>query len=217
MSKDPEKQKAKKEKLLDKALQEEMGIDKEKLKSLKKKLAKVEAYPERGIETWFRLASKNIYTRRQIVDTKSNILVTINSIIISVILGSLYTKLDDDPHLIYGIVPMVITNLLSIGFAIIATRPALKKGVFTKEQVANKSASLMTFDDFYKMPEEEYEWAVGELVQDREFLYSSIKKDIYYLGTDLSKRYKAIQTSYNIFLGGLIISLFFFGGCHLFF
>ena len=214
MSEDLTKKEAKE---LDKALQKELNIDKDKLKSLKKKLAKVEGFPERGIETWFRLTSKNLYTRRQIVDTKSSILITVNSIIISVVLGSLYTQLDDDPHLVFGIVPMIITNLISIAFAIFATRPALKKGQITKEKIKTKSASLMTFDDFYKVTEEEYEWAVEEMMTDRKFLYSTIKKDVYYLGVDLSHRYKYIQIAYNVFLVGLIISVLLFGGCHVFY
>ena len=80
----------KKQKIIDAALMQEMGIDKDALKKLKKKLVKAESRPERGTETWFRLASKNLYTRLQIVDTKANILITANAIIISVVLGSLY-------------------------------------------------------------------------------------------------------------------------------
>jgi len=213
-----EKSPSKKEqKAIDKILISELNLDKDKLKVLKKKLAKVEGFPERGLETWFRLSSKNLYTRRQIVDTKSSILITINSIIISVILGSLYTQLDDDPHLIYGIIPMTITNLVSIAFAVFATRPKIREGKFSKEKVANKSASLMTFDDFSNVTLEEYEWAVEEMMTDRVFLYNTIKKDIYYLGLDLNHRYKFIRIAYNVFLWGLTISIFFFGMCHVMF
>ena len=193
-----------------------MNFDKNRYKKLKKKLAKVEGYPDRGLETWFRLSSKNLYTRRQIVDTKSSILITVNSIIISVILGSLYTELDNDPHLIFGIVPMIITNLVSIAFAIFATRPEMKRSAYSKDKVIDKSATLMTFDDFYQIPLEEYEWAVQRMMEDRNFLYSTIKKDIYYLGLDLSHRYRYIRIAYNVFLWGLVLSLLFFGGCHVF-
>ena len=212
------------EKKLDKPLTKDLRLDekrnKKELKKLKKKLekklAKVEGYPDRGLETWFRLSSKNLYTRRQIVDTKSSILITVNSIIISVILGSLYTELDNDPHLIFGIVPMIITNLVSIAFAIFATRPEMKRSAYSKDKVMDKTATLMTFDDFYQIPLEEYEWAVQELMEDRNFLYSTIKKDIYYLGLDLSHRYRYIRIAYNVFLWGLVLSLLFFGGCHVF-
>lgn len=198
----------------DKELISSMGISKERFKKLQKKIAKIEGYPERGIETWFRLASRNLYTRRQIVDTKSNILVTVNSIIISVILGSLYMHLDDDPHLLWAIVPMILTNVLSLAFAIIATRPKIEKGVFSDTDVDDKSARLMTFDDFYKMPEPAYEAAIDKLMEDRDFLYTTIKKDIHHLGVDLSRRYRYIRTAYDVFLIGLIISILMFGLCH---
>lgn len=195
----------------------EFGIGKSALKKLKKQLKKKDAIPEKGIETWFRLASRNLYTRRQIVDTKSNILVTVNSIIMSIILGSLYGRLDEDPHLIFAIVPMILTNVSSMAFAIFATRPQIKAGVFSAEEVTNRSAGLMTFDDFYKMPLAEYEAAVSTLMESKDFLYATIKKDLHRLGVDLSRRYRMIRISYDIFLVGIIVSVLMFGACHVIF
>ncbi|MGH1364631.1 MAG: Pycsar system effector family protein [Calditrichia bacterium] len=201
----------------EKVLATAFRADQEEVKKLKKKLSKYEGMPEKGIETWFRVTSRNLYTRRQIVDTKSNILVTVNSIIISVILGSLYSRLDTDPHLLWAIGPMILTNLISMAYAIFATRPTVEKGAFTKEQVEQGQARLMTFDDFYKMSESDYEWAVDRMMQKREFLYSTIKKDIHHLGLDLSRRYKYIRTAYDVFLAGLVFSVFMFGLCHIMF
>ncbi len=195
----------------------ELSIDKEQLKALKKKLKKLEGYPEKGIETWFRITSKNLYTRRQIVDTKSNILITVNSIILSIILGSLYPLLDEDPHLLWAMVPMILTNLFSIAYAIFATRPVIASGKFTKEEIKQKKARLMTFDDFSQMPLEDYEWAVDEMMQDRGFLYDTMKRDIHQLGVDLRRRYQFIKIAYNIFLTGITISILAFGACHAFF
>ncbi len=195
-------------------LLEAMQIDEDKLKDLQKKLQKVERFPERGIETWYRLASKNLYTRRQIVDTKSNILITVNAIMISAMMGSLYPRLDEDPHLIYGILPIILGNLISISFAIIATRPVIGRGEFSEAEVHQHKASLMTFDDYYKMPLTKYELALDEMMKDGNFLYDTIKRDLYRLGVDLSHRYKNIRTAYNVFLVGLIIGLVSFGLCH---
>lgn len=205
------------ESLTDIQLMEALDIEATKLKGLKKKLAKVEGYPERGIETWFRLASRNLYTRRQIVDTKSNILITVNSIMISALLSTLYPRLGEDPHLIYGIVPIVLGNLISITYAIFATRPTLGKGVFSEDELTQKKAYLMTFDDFYKMPVEAYESALTEMMQDGTFLYSTIKREVHQLGVDLSRRYYNIRIAYNVFLVGLTIGLIAFGMCHVFF
>ena len=202
----------KKNKLIDQTLMQEMGIDKEELKQLKKKLKKVESRPERGIETWFRLASKNLYTRLQIVDTKANILITANAIIISVTLGSLYPRLDDDYHLIFAVGGLIITNVLSITFAILATIPdAWKK----KPQVTNlESAHLMTFEDFSGMQLLDYRESVVKTIQDGDTLYPSIITDIHSLGLRLSKKYKLIRSSYLIFLYGIILSILLFGVCH---
>lgn len=216
------KKKAKKQekalqKLEDERLMSELQVDEVKLKGLKKKLAKMEGFPERGIETWYRLASKNLYTRRQIVDTKSNILITVNSIMISALLGTLYPRLGEDPHLIYGIVPIVLGNLISIAYAIFATRPNLGKGVFEDADVKNHKANLITFDDYYRMPQATYETALDEMMKDGSFLYGTIKRELYHLGVDLSRRYNSIRIAYNVFLIGLTIGLFAFSLCHIYF
>ena len=202
----------KKNKIIDQSLMDEMGIDKEELKKLKKKLAKVESRPERGIETWFRLASKNLYSRLQIVDTKANILITANAIIISVVLGSLYPRLDDDPHLIFAIGGLILTNVLSITFAILATIP---KAWVKKTSITNlQSADLMTFEDFSGMRLADYQESVMQTIADGKTLYPSIITDIHELGVKLARKYRMIRTSYLIFLYGIIVSIVLFGACH---
>lgn len=212
---DEQKKEKKKNKIIDQALMLEMGIDKDELKKLKKKLVKVESRPERGIETWLRLASKNLYTRLQIVDTKANILITANAIIISMVLGTLYTRLDDDPHLIFAVGGLVITNVLSIGFAILATIP---KSWTKKSSLTNiESADLMTFEDFSDMQLDDYRNSVIKTMEDGSTLYPSIITDIHSLGVKLARKYKLIRISYLVFLYGIILSMILFGACHAFF
>jgi len=206
--------KKKLQKQMDKALMAELEVDKEELKKLKKKLLKAESRPERGIETWFRLTSKNLYTRLQIVDTKANILITANSIIISVVLGSLYTSLDQDPHLIYAVGGMVITNVFSIAFAILATIPRPQDTSTADNTTLRKN--LMTFDGFYKMPQQEYASTVMELIEDGNNLYPSMITDIHNLGVVLARKYRLIRIAYLVFLYGVILSVTAFGLCHAF-
>jgi len=209
---DAKKAEKKKQKAIDQLLLQDMGIDKEELKQLKKKLRKAESKPERGVETWFRLASKNLYTRLQIVDTKANILITANAIIISVVLGSLYPRLSDDPHLIYAVGGMTITNMLSISFAILATIPKAwsKKGAMTNLE----SMDLMTFEEFSDMELGDYRDSVMKTMEDGNTLYPSIITDIHALGVKLAKKYRLIRLSYLVFLYGIIISVVLFGVCH---
>jgi len=161
------------------------------------------------------LASKNLYTRLQIVDTKANILITSNAIIISMVLGTLYTRLDDDPHLAWAVAGLVVTNVLSISFAILATIP---KSWTRNNNIANiESADLMTFEDFSDMDMQDYRDSVMKTMEDGKTLYPSIITDIHGLGVKLAKKYRLIRTSYLIFLYGIIISMFLFTICHAFF
>ena len=53
----------------------------------------------------------------------------------------------------------------------------------------------------------DFEWAMGEMMQDRNYLYSSMKKDLYFLGLVLDKKYKILRLTYSVFMTGIIISV----------
>ena len=196
------------EKAQDKYLKEELNIDRDALKALKKKLAKVEPRSERGAETLFRLVSKNQYTLNTMIDRKSNILISINALILSIILGTVYGQLDSDPHLIYPVVMMLLTNILSIAFAIFATRPELKHG-------EEKTNNLLFYGNFNDMEEDEYVAEMTGLIYQGDELYKTIAKDTFHLGKTIDKKFKLLRKSFHVFLGGIIISVLAFILCHL--
>jgi hypothetical protein len=53
----------------------------------------------------------------------------------------------------------------------------------------------------------DFEWAMGEMMQDRDYLYSSMKKDLYFLGKVLDRKYKILRLTYTVFMVGIIISV----------
>ena len=196
-----------KEKAEDKYLMDELNIDKEALKKLKKKLAKISPRSERGVETLFRLLSKNQYTLNKMIDTKSNILISINALILSLILGTVMSQLSRDPHLIYPVIMILFTNLTSIAFAIFATRPELVHG---KRETNN----LMFYGNFQDMEESEYVDNITNLMNEGDELYKTIAKDTYYLGKTIDHKFKLLRKSFNIFLIGIILSVVAFVLCH---
>jgi len=200
----------KREKAQDNYLKEELNIDKDALKALKKKLAKVEPRSERGAETLFRLVSKNQYTLNTMIDRKSNILISINALILSIILGTVYGQLDSDPHLIYPVVMMLLTNIISIAFAIFATRPELKHG-------EEKTNNLLFYGNFNDMEEDEYVAEMTGLMYQGDELYKTIAKDTFHLGKTIDKKFKLLRKSFHVFLVGIILSVVAFILCHLMF
>ncbi|WP_405574466.1 Pycsar system effector family protein [Winogradskyella sp. Asnod2-B02-A] len=197
-------------KVEDQYLMKELNIDKDALKQLKKKLAKVEPRSERGVETLFRLLSKNQYTLNTMIDTKSNILISINALILSLILGTVMNQLSTDPHLIYPIVMILFTNLASISFAIFATRPELVHG-------KSDAKNVMFYGNFQDMEQDEYVNSITNLMNEGDELYKTIAKDTYHLGKTIDRKFKLLRKSFNIFLIGIILSVMAFIGCHAFF
>ncbi len=188
----------------------EMGIDKEELKELKKKLKKAGARPDRGIETMFRVTSRNHIDLSSMADNKANILISVNAIIISILIGSLFSKLDTHTHLILPTSFTVAVNMVTIVFSILATRPNVTKGRFTKEDIKNRKVNLLFFGNFYKMTREDYQMGMQETMKDSKYLYSSLIDDIYFNGKVLGKKYRFLRTAFNIFMFGLILSVLLF-------
>ena len=165
--------------------------------------------PERGVETMFRIALKNHMTLSNIADTKANILLSVNAIIVSLALSNLIPKLDNpsNSYLIVPTVLFIIFTVASIILSILATRPNVTQGKFTKKDVADKKVNLLFFGNFHQMKLNDFEWGITEMMQDRDYLYGSLTKDLYFLGLVLSKKYKILRITYTVFMIGIIVSV----------
>lgn len=165
--------------------------------------------PERGIDTLFRVTLNNHTRLSEIADSKANILLSVNAIIISIVLSTLIPKLDSpsNVHLVTPTFILVLFSVISIIFAILSTRPKVSSGTFTQKDVEDRKVNLLFFGNFYKMPYLDYENAVNEMMKDREYLYNSMIKDLYYLGLVLERKYRLLRITYNIFMVGIIISV----------
>jgi predicted metal-dependent HD superfamily phosphohydrolase len=169
--------------------------------------AEKEKQSERGISTVFRIVAQNQNNLSGMADSKANILISVNSIILSIIISTLSTKLESNPNLLIPVILLVIVCVSAIVFSILATRPNTNHGTFTQEDIHNKKTNLLFFGNFYKMSLPDYDWAMQEMLADKDYLYSSIAKDNYFLGVVLARKYRFLRYAYNIFMFGLIISM----------
>lgn len=163
--------------------------------------------PDRGIETMFRTTSTNHIMLSEMADNKANILITINSIILSVVVSVLMRKLEENPRLLIPTLLLVSVCLTTIVFAILATRPNVSTGTFTREDIKNKRTNLLFFGNFFGMRVEDYEWSMKEMMKDSDYLYGSLIKDIYFLGKVLGQKYKHLRIAYTIFMFGFVLSI----------
>jgi predicted metal-dependent HD superfamily phosphohydrolase len=164
--------------------------------------------PERGIETMFRVSSSNHQRLSDMADNKAHIMITVNSIILSAVISLLLRKLDDSSYLMIPTFMLLGASLITIIFSILATRPSIPNGIFTKKDIEEKKVNLLFFGNYYRMKLPEYKEGMEKMMEDKNYLYGSLIMDGYAQGIVLGKKYHLLRISYNVFMYGLILSVF---------
>lgn len=165
------------------------------------------SFVARGIQTMLRLTSENHVELSNMADGKASILISVNAIIISLILSVLIRRIEVDTHLTIPTFIFLASSLATIIIAIMATRPKVSTGNFSREDILNKSTNLLFFGNFYKTKVKEYQWAMNTMMRDPDYLYSSLIMDIHQLGVVLARKYKLIRLAYTVFMIGIFISV----------
>lgn len=163
--------------------------------------------PEKGIETMFRITSGNNQRLSDMADKKAHILITVNSIILSAIISLVLKKLDENSFLAVPSFMLLTVSLLSMIFSILATRPSIPKGTFSQDDIDQKRVNLLFFGNFYKMQLEEYTNGMLKVMNDKDFLYGTLIKDVYSQGVVLGRKYRLLRVAYNIFMFGLVLAV----------
>ncbi len=187
------------------------------VKEKKNKIKEKKDRPDKGIETMFRVAATNHQRLSDMSDNKAHIMISVNSIIISVIIGLVVRKMDATPGILIPTLILLTGSVTAIVFAVLATRPKIPDGIFTKAQVDNQTVNLLFFGHFYKMDFSDYYDGMLKVMEDRAFLYGSLTRDIYSQGIVLGRKYKLIRISYTIFMYTLIVSIVAFSVASIFF
>lgn len=169
--------------------------------------AKRKNRPERGVETMFRITSGNHQRLSDMADSKAHIMISVNSIIISVLLSVLLKNLEQFPQYTFPAMTLLTVSLVTIVFAILATRPKIPSGTFNEADINEKKVNLLFFGNFFKMSMDDYTTGMLQMMEDRDFLYRSLIKDIYSQGVVLGSKYQRLRISYNVFMYGLIVSV----------
>lgn len=189
------------------------------IRRAKKRLKKIRLknIPTRGIETMFRTTSKNHLELSAMADNKANIMISINSIILSIIVSVLIRRLEEYPHFIFPTIVITVVCLSTIVLSVLATRPKIIKKNISIQDIKDRNVSLLFFGNIQQLTLKEYEWGMKEMMKDGDFLYNSMIKDIYYLGAVLAKKYKLLRWSYTVFMYGFVAAVLAFVIAEIFF
>jgi len=182
--------------------QQEKKVEKEKKEEEKRETNSI-----KGFETIYKLTAANHMRLNAIADRKANIMLTLNGIVISITMSLVAA---DSTGSIRSIIPssiLIITCLITIIFATLATRPNITTGKISKQAIEDKKANLLFFGNFSRMDFKDFDWGIKNMITDREYLHNAMIEDFYNLGTVLDQKFRYLRICYNVFMYGIIISV----------
>lgn len=190
-------------------IEKSLAKEDEKKKEKKKEIPEKEPKADRSVDTLFRVTLNNHTRLSDIADSKANILLSVNAIVISVCLSVLVPKLDapKNSHLIIPTFTLLLFSVATIIFAILSTKPNVTKAKFTLQDVRDRKVNLLFFGNYYQMAMKDYIASMEDLIKDRNYIYDSLMRDLYFLGKVLDRKYRLLSITYKIFMLGIIVSV----------
>jgi len=166
--------------------------------------------PVRATQTFFRANYRNHINLSAIADNKANIMISVNTILLSVLIAFLsYQNIGQTkPIILLPVVIFLVTGLASLIFAVLSAKPKvtmLNNG--QNRSPADVKRNIVFFGNFVTLDLPAYEEAMDELFRDSGLLYGNMVRDLYYLGKVLEKKYRYLTVSYNIFMVGFIATV----------
>ena len=149
-------------------------------------------------------------TLSSIADSKANIMISINAILMSIIISYVGSRIGTQSWMLVPSASILITSMIAITFAILSARPKVTSEEPKLSEVRQREANILFFGNFVKMPREEFLAGIHELMEESDMVYDQMALDLYGLGQVLQKKYRLLWISYTVFMAGLGISVFLF-------
>ena len=177
-------------------------------KKSKKKKTPLEKYDIRGIQTLFRTMSRNHYDLLKMIDNNASIVLTVNSLIISLLLGAIYLAADhaemDKGAIKVSAGILINCSMASMIFALISMLPHRYIGKMYKNSDYNGS---LYASNFAQQSLEEFQNEMKRISSTGQNIYDEMVKDLYFLGKTINGKQIMLLISVVIFLMGLLISI----------
>ena len=162
---------------------------------------------ERAFINMLTTTSRNHYSLNQMVDRKARILLSINALILSLIIGKIIVNHNIHDFKFMILVIFGIVCIVSMLYSMFAVLPEKRHGNGQDENSID-SFNLLFFGNFKALGAEEYEGKLLTLKEDPEKIQKALIKDIYHLGTVLESKRSYLRTSLYLLISGITIALF---------
>lgn len=170
-----------------------------------RKREKMDRYDSRGVQTLFRTLSRNHYNLLKMVDNKARIVLTVNSIITSLLLGLLFVipKSQKVP-LETGTRVLIVCSMLSMMFALFSMLPYRYFGSAYKK---SGYRGTLYAENFAKLSLDEFKVEFDRIMMKGQTIYDEMIADLYFLGKSIARKQKLLYIAVIIFLIGLVSAI----------
>lgn len=172
---------------------------------MKEENSKLKKYDARGVQTLFRTLSRNHYALLKMIDNKASIVLTVNSIIISLLMGAIYIAPEARRPIIRVSAAILINgSMFSMVFALISMLPHKYIGRIYRN--SDYKGSLYA-GNFASRSLEEFQDEINRISSSGENIYNEMTQDLYFLGRAINGKQIMLFISVGIFLLGVLGAL----------
>lgn len=163
-------------------------------------------------EDLFKIAFRNYNHLVSVADSKAALLIKVNSIIISIMLGFVFSKVEKNMFLLLPIILLLIVCIITILLSILASMP--RKNNFLEDRNSHSYQKFFfgSFDlidpSFRNASWERYYTLVNDLFNGaKEIVYIEMFKESYNVRKALAKKFAYLSLAYWVFIVGLLLSV----------
>lgn len=159
------------------------------------------AVPERNTgDAMMRTMQQHHVQLSVMADTKANILITVSSIILTLILGKM-----SDPNLRAAMITLAGFIFTALLLAVISVLPKYRPLRIAPGQALPETFNILFFGHFSELPKQQFLSAIAKKLQADGSVYESMACDVYAIGYYLAHyKYRFLRWSYLFFLGGFL-------------
>ena len=154
----------------------------------------------KATQTFFKTLSQNNYRVQEMIDRKANILISVNAIILSILIGGgFFGNGALNLSKITSII-LIASCILSILAALIAIKPfllSIKNATWKGSNLVNPAAAIHMDLDAYKAK-------VNQVLKKENRIYDSLVEDIYFVSQNSKRKHIFLMLSAGIFFIGLV-------------
>jgi len=157
--------------------------------------------PERGSsDHLLRLLQQHHVQLSTMADTKANIIITVSSIVLTIVLGRI-----NDPDLRLGLLVLGVFSLLALLLAILAVLPKFRRAKKLEGPIP-EGFNILFFAHFTALEQKRYLDEMAQAMMPGR-AYETVVRDVYSLGQYLAAhKYPYLRWSYLSFLTGFMLA-----------